>query len=152
MTITVEAIDHQRNGIGGEPFITAIVRDDTENPEQGRFLIVFVPERDPDTGQITGVQTHDGVLSFVNSLDAAAKGDLSNHWRGDRLIHEWLPAIAKADLLRDAARTRETAKIAQQNAERYQQEGNTCEARKSLASVGYFTKDAEKTEALAESI
>lgn len=152
MTITVEAIDHQRNGVGGEAFTTAIVRDTTDNPDEGRFLIVFVPERDKDTGQITGVQTHDGALSFVNSLDAAANGDLTHHWRGDRLIKDWLPALAKADLLRDAARSRETAKIAQQNAERYDQEGNTKDACMSRDSVRYFTEAAEKTEALANTL
>lgn len=149
MTVTVEAIDHQRNGVGGQHFTTAIIRDTTED---SRFLVVFVPERDPDTGQITGVQTHDGVLSFVNSLDRAHDGDLSHHWRGDRLIREWLPAIAKADLLRDAARSRETAKIAQRNAERYDQEGNTRDARTSRDSVRYFTEDAETTEALANTL
>jgi len=94
MSITVEAVDYHRNGVGGEGFVVAIVND----PENGRMLVIdFNHDEGADYG-----------YTSVLNLDKAAEGNIymypqrgkpntgDNAWRGDALGDRYRPAIKEA--------------------------------------------------------
>lgn len=102
-TVTVEAADFHRNGVGGYGFDVAIVND----PETGRMLVIDF--------NIGGEDTEYGYTAVLN-LDMAAEGNIymhpeegrpgtgNNAWRGDRLGDLYRPLIKKAiTASRDAA-------------------------------------------------
>lgn len=103
-TATVQAIDSQRNGVGGTPFYTAIITDEIDG-RQYRFLTQFAVETDPETGEITEIakDADGGLIAFVTDFDAAIEGNLRPSWRGDTMVAEWLPALREALAAKEAA-------------------------------------------------
>ena len=73
MDITIDGIDFQRNGIGGEPFYQVFFR----------FKEPGIPEK-PLIGILTGYKCHCFVVDPAN---------IENHWRGDHFESDLRKAI-----------------------------------------------------------
>lgn len=81
MQLTIENIQHHRNGVCGAPF----------------HVLIF---RDPDEGRMVGVVFEQACHVAVFNLDKLAAGDIAfcvNSWRGDR----YEPHLRKAIRLRE---------------------------------------------------
>ncbi|MEW4569516.1 hypothetical protein AB1L88_16750 [Tautonia sp. JC769] len=78
MNLTIENIQHHRNGICGAPF----------------YVLLF---RDPDEGRMLGVVFDEPHHVAVFNLDKLAAGNIAfgvNSWRGDRYEPSLRTAIA----------------------------------------------------------
>lgn len=88
-TITeIIAVDTQRNGVSGVPFLTAIV--DMELDNYVRRLSVSFAYRTDDQGEMCGyeVDEHSQAICFVLDLEAMFEGELNRHYRGDKIAHD----------------------------------------------------------------
>jgi hypothetical protein len=83
--IEIIAIDSQRNGSGGAPFITAIV--DMKLDNHVRRLSISFAYTVSDQGYIDGVaKDEDGcTICFVLDLEGLFEDELNRHYRGDRI-------------------------------------------------------------------
>jgi len=78
MKLTIKAIDHHRNGVGGAPFYVVLFRDEVEQANM--------------VGIVFDAPDHVAVLD----VDKAAAGNVafgSNSWRGDRYEGDLRQAI-----------------------------------------------------------
>lgn len=81
MKLSIENIQHHRNGIAGAPF----------------NVLLF---RDPDEGRMVGIVFDQEYHVAVFNLDKLAQGDIafgSNSWRGDRYEPHLRNAITQHD-------------------------------------------------------
>lgn len=104
-TPVIEAIDSQRNGVGGTPFYSAILTAEIDG-RQHRFLAQFAVKKDPETGEITEIakDADGGLIAFVIDFNAAIDGNLAPfRWRGDKMVAEWLPVLREALAAKEAA-------------------------------------------------
>jgi hypothetical protein len=93
MPLTLEHIDHHRNGICGAPF----------------HVMLF---RDPDEGRMLGIVFEEAYHVAVFNLDKLAVGNIAfgvNSWRGDRYEPQLRKAIeAYGEQLEESYRNEST--------------------------------------------
>lgn len=91
------AIDTQRNGSGGTPFLTAIV-DYQDGNSIERLSISFAYSLDEVTGEMNGYAKDDDGLAicFVLNLEGMFEETLKHHYRGDYFAHKYAAELIAA--------------------------------------------------------